>query len=281
MEMESTPIGAIQRSQGRQLFGADPARYDAARPDYPEGVHALLVDRCELRQGTRAFEIGAGTGKVTRQMLRRGACPIVAIEPDARLASFLASASASPSASGDMCLTVTVSPFEETDLPPAAFDLGAAATVFHWLDQDVALHKIMHAIRPGGWWAMWWNVFGDTARPDDFHGATQHLFASVEHTPSTGRNGSPHYALDTDTRIDTLRATNGFDIITHDLLRWTLTLSTDEVVALYATFSPVSRLAPAARERFLDALRQIADTHFSGRVERPMLTPIYTARRTA
>ncbi len=262
--------GMIHPTEGRQLFGADAAGYDAARPEYPDEVYARLVERCGLRAGARAFEIGAGTGKVTRQLLRRGAGPVVAIEPDARLAAWLDSSST--------CLTVTIKPFEEVDLPAAAFDLGVAATAFHWLDQDVALQKIAQALRPGGWWAMWWNVFGDPQRRDDFHQATQSLFESVARTPSTGP-GRQHYALDVEARLRDLEATQQFDDIEHELLRWTLRLTADEVVALYATFLPVILLAPPAHERFLASLREIAERQFAGVVERPMVTPIYMARR--
>ena len=262
----------IHPTVGRQIFGADAAGYDAARPDYPDEIYTRLADRCELRPGTRTFEIGAGTGKVTRQLLRRGTCPLVAIEPDARLAAFL-------EAEAGTCLTVNFNPFEEVDLPAASFDLGVAATVFHWLDRDVALTKIARALQPGGWWAMWWNVFGDPTRRDDFHQATQQLFKSVEHTPSTGEATGLHYGLDVDARLRELAATQQFDCIEHELLRWTMRRNADEIVALYGTFSPILLLAPSDRERFLASLREIAERQFGGVVERPMVTPIYTARR--
>jgi hypothetical protein len=179
----------------------------------------------------------------------------------------------------DTCLTVNVNPFEESDLPAASFDLGVAATVFHWLDQEVALIKIAHALRPGGWWAMWWNVFGDPTRRDDFHEATRQLFTSVEHTPSTGEATGLHYGLDVDARLLELVATQQFDSIQHELLRWTMRRNADEIVALYGTFSPILLLPPSDRERFLASLHEIAERQFGGVVERPMVTPIYTARR--
>jgi hypothetical protein len=50
-----------------------------------------------------------------------------------------------------------------------------SATAFHWLDEDPALVKIASLLRPGGWWAAIWNVFGDDSRPDPFHEATKEL----------------------------------------------------------------------------------------------------------
>src|SRR5438045_911078 len=79
----------LDRTFGRSAFGGDPSGYDRARPDYPEWVYQVLRQRCGLAPGVAAFEIGPGTGKATRRLLELGADPLVAIEPDARLATFL------------------------------------------------------------------------------------------------------------------------------------------------------------------------------------------------
>ena len=84
-------MAKIDLSFGRQAFGADPAGYDASRPDYPDWVFETLVERCGLAPGCAAFEVGAGTGKATRRVLALGADPLVAVEPDARLAAYLRS----------------------------------------------------------------------------------------------------------------------------------------------------------------------------------------------
>ncbi len=80
-------------------------------------------------------------------------------------------------------------------------------------------------------------------------------------------------------RLRELAATQQFDSIVHELLRWTMRRNADEIVALYGTFSPILLLAPPDRERFLASLHEIAERQFGGVVERPMVTPIYTARR--
>src|SRR5262249_30849451 len=166
-------MAEIDRDEGRRAFGADPAGYDRARPGYPPRVYDLLRDRCGLRPGTRAFEVGPGTGQATRHLLRLGAAPLVAVEPDQCLAAFLTAALGRAVAAFE----VRVSAFEEAELPAASFALGTAATPFHWLDQPAALRKVARVLRPGGWWAASWNVFGDPARPDEFHEATRDLLA--------------------------------------------------------------------------------------------------------
>src|SRR6266540_6750627 len=107
----------------RRLFGGDPGGYDRAQPDYPSRVYEILTARCGLRSGAATLEIGPGTGLATRRLLALGADPLVAVEPDARLAGFLAEVvQGAPTA-----IDIRVVPFEEVELPPASFDLVASA----------------------------------------------------------------------------------------------------------------------------------------------------------
>ena len=80
--MSARPTKAISRSEGRALFGRDSALYERARPDYPERVYQLLVERCGLASGCRTIEVGAGSGQATKRLLELGARPLVAVEPD-------------------------------------------------------------------------------------------------------------------------------------------------------------------------------------------------------
>jgi hypothetical protein len=43
-------VAAVDPDNGRQLYGQDPAPYRAGRPDYPERVYDVLVNRCRLRK---------------------------------------------------------------------------------------------------------------------------------------------------------------------------------------------------------------------------------------
>jgi SAM-dependent methyltransferase len=268
-------MAEMDRAEGRRAFGADPAGYDRARPPYPPEVSALLRGRCGLRAGTRTFEVGPGTGQASRELLRLGARPLVLVEPDERLAAFLGTA-LGPFAGA---VEVRPVPFEDVVLPAGWFDLGVAATSLHWLDQGPALRKVAHLLRPGGWWAAWWNVFGDPARRDEFHEATQALLSGLEGGRPAGATGPPPFALDVDARVADLRAVGEFADIASETIRWTAVLDTAQVRGLYATFSPISRLHAPERQQLLDALARIADDDFGGRVERPLVTPIYTARR--
>ena len=254
---------------GRRAFGADPGAYHTARPAYPDWVFGILHSRCGLKQDTATFEIGAGTGLATRRLLDLGANPLIAVEPDDRLATFLRATLP------DNALTVIASPFEEAILPEADFDLGISATAFHWLKEEPALTKVAKLLRPGGWWAMVWNEFGDPNRADPFHEATKVLLEGPA-SPAQGNGGLP-FSLDVTARLGALERSGAFDVVEHRAEPWSLFLDPDQTVALYATYSNIT--ARADREAVLTELGRIARIEFNGRVTRNMITGLYIARR--
>jgi SAM-dependent methyltransferase len=263
------PDRTFPRTDGRHVFGSAAAFYSTARPDYPDRVYEILRDRCRLGPSSRILEIGAGPGLATKRLAESGAS-VVAVEPNEALAEQLRGSLASGHA-----IEVIVAPFEEVDLPPSSFDLVTSATAFHWLDPDVALPKIASALEPGGWLALWWNVFGDPDLPDPFHEATEPILGQLERGPSFGVGGAD-YALDLATRTQEL-SEHGFRDVEHESVRWTLELDGPRTRRLYATYSNIARLPEPQREALLDEIERIADINFSDRVERRMVTPIYTA----
>jgi hypothetical protein len=174
-------------------------------------------------------------------------------------------------------LEVVVQTFEDMVIPPASFDLVVAATAFHWLDPSRALPLVASVLSSGGWLALWWNVFGDPDAPDPFHDATDPLLRDLAPSPLAGRAGrSP--ALDATARRAELGSA-GFEDVEHEVFRWTLVLTAAETRRLYRTWSNIARLPERDRLRVLDGIEQIARDDFGDRVERRMLTPLYTARR--
>jgi SAM-dependent methyltransferase len=258
---------------GLGIFGGNPVAYHRGRPGYPARIYTILQKRSGVGPATTAFEIGPGTGQATRALLDLELSSVVAIEPDERLATFL-SDNVGRTSGGR--LEVRTSSFLDADLPEAAFDLGIAATAFHWVEPIAGLAKVRRLLRPGGWWAMWWNIFGDPAQPDEFQKATSFLFSALDSSPFGG--SGQHHALNVERRRGELTAA-GFEDIQHEAFSWTTVLSTDQVLALSSTFSPVIRLAAGERAHLMDGLRQVAENDFGGSVTRTFTTSIYTAYR--
>jgi SAM-dependent methyltransferase len=260
----------IDRREGRVVFGRDPAGYDRGRPGHPERVYVVLTERCGLRTGAGVLEIGPGTGQATRRLLELGASPLVVIEPNAALAEHLA-------ASVGARVEVKIAALEDVDLPPVTFDLAVAASSFHWVEEQIGLEKVVSALRPGGWWAMWWTLFGDDTRSDPFRDAIDPIMSELPSSPSEGGSRRQRFPLDVEARTTALSAA-GFDEPEHELIRWSFEWDTAGIRALFATFSPIARLDDRRREALLDAVTRVAADDFGGHVTKPLLTALYTAR---
>ena len=260
---------SISRAEGRHLFGLDPESYDAARPQYPDSIYRFMLDRGALRPAAATLEIGAGSGLATRRLIEYGARPMTVIEPDARFTPQLTSLAN---------VHLVQCAFEDAQLASRSFDLVAAATSFHWLDPTVAIDKIARVLKPGGYAALWWNLFGDVERADPFHDATQSLLADLAVSPSGAPNTVP-FALDRAAREEEFARSGKFDAVEYSETRWTLTLNTRQVGQLYGGFSHIQRLPEAQRVELLERLMAVAQSGFGGTVARNMLSAIYLARR--
>jgi SAM-dependent methyltransferase len=263
-------MARIDPSEGRQLFGHDPASYDLARPGHPERVYEILAARCGLARGARVLEIGPGTGQATRRLLERGAS-LVVVEPNEQLADYLVTTFGEH-------VEVLRMPLEDASLPAASFDLASAASSFHWVDEAVGLTTIHAALRPGGWIALWWTLFGEGSDPDAFIRATTPLLEGLDSSPTKGLTGRPPHALDVEARTSALDEA-GFVDVEHELVRWHSSWDSAGIRALYGSFSPILRLEDEDRGRLLDEIALIAERDFGGHVERTLTTSLYTARK--
>ncbi len=259
-------------SVGRIAFGGDPDGYARGRPPYPASVFEEM-EKDRALSGAAIVEIGAGTGLATESLLRRGPARLLAIEPDARLAAYLRRGLSAHHSE----LAVSDASFEEADFAPESADLIVSATAFHWLDQPSALAKAMHVLKPGGCFAMFWNVFHDREQPDALHEASAPLWRLLPSSRSFQTPALP-FALDAAGRLDDLRAA-GFTPVRSWFGRWQTEMETEAVLALTATFSQVTQAEPALRERFLGELEELMRTRFGGRVERRFTTALYLGRK--
>ncbi|MDP9332321.1 MAG: class I SAM-dependent methyltransferase [Actinomycetota bacterium] len=260
--------GGFDRSSGRDLYGQDPAAYDAGRPRYPERVYEVLRHGCGLGDGSRVLEIGPGTGLVTRPLLSSGAV-VVGVEPNPSLAAFL------HESLRDAELEVVVAPFEDALLPEGTFDLAVAATSFHWVDQHDGLHKLRRLLHPGGWVAIWWMLFEDPNTLDDFAAAAQTVLGV---SPPIIEPGRPPFQIDETARCAGLRDA-GFVNVQSELIRTEQDFDAGAVRALYATMAVVLRRPAHEQTCALDALEALVQRDFGGHVTRPFLTVMYTAQR--
>jgi SAM-dependent methyltransferase len=261
-------VDAPDPAFGRQLYGLDPPSYDAGRPDYPERVYEVLVQRCGLGDGSRVVEIGPGTGLATARLLSLGA-HVTAVEANAAMAAYL------QETHGDKHLEVVVAPFEEAELAEGAFDLAVGANSFHWIEPGVGAPKLRRLLVPGSWVAVWDMLFDDPTRPDELAPHMQRLLG-VSSTFATPTGGLP-FPLDEKGRLPELHQA-GFLDVESEIIRSEVTMDAADVRALYASMTLILGRPPGEQAQLLDAIQAIVGDEFGGKVERHFVTGLFTGR---
>jgi SAM-dependent methyltransferase len=267
-------MASIHSSPGATKFGEDAALYDFARPEYPPQLFGWLHERCGLDTTSACFEIGAGTGHATLPVLATPVRSLLAIEPDARLAERLRE-----KAGGDLRLTIDIARFEDVRLDDSAFDFGFAAMSLHWLARMKALTRVRAALKPGGHFAMWWNVYHNSAAPDAFGRATEHLFSGIEQDPNA-TSGVGAFALDVAARAGELRNA-GFKDVEHRVFEQEVSFTPERLSALYGTFSRVRMAPEKTRARLMSEVERVVRETFGGTVTRVVTCSAFAGRRQA
>lgn len=168
-------IAAAGGEKPTEVFGPLAEEYARFRPSYPGPLFDALFARLGDPPGA-VLDVGAGTGKATESLLRRGA-RIAALEPNP---SMLAKAAARL-AGAEGWLGAVAARAESLPVASASVSGITVAQAFHWFEPEPALAEMARVLRPGGLLAVTWNV----VVPDAF---TDAVFALVgRHNPSYGR----------------------------------------------------------------------------------------------
>jgi SAM-dependent methyltransferase len=139
-----------ERERYARSFGSVAEVYEANRPAYADAAVDWIAERLPLRD---VLDLAAGTGKLTRQLVARGA-NVVAVEPDPEMrAVFARSVPGVPILDGRG---------ESIPLPDAAVDVVTVGQAFHWFDRAAALREMERVTRPGGGFALLWNQWSVT-----------------------------------------------------------------------------------------------------------------------
>ena len=130
-------------------FSTAAQAYVRGRPEYPAEVVDWLVQDLGLGAGKTVIDLGAGTGKFTKLLLKTGAM-VLAVEPvDAMRAQLGKALPAVQTFAG----TAQAMP-----LPDASADAVVCAQAFHWFATKEALAEIHRVLKPGGQLGLVWNV---------------------------------------------------------------------------------------------------------------------------
>ena len=241
-------------------FGGAAATYERGRPPYPpEALDWLLPEGAR-----RVLDVGAGTGKLTRELVGR-ALDVVAVEPLAGMRDELSRVLPdTPVLDGSA---------EHIPLPDGSVDAVLAAQAWHWVSPERASPEVARVLRPGGTLSLVWNE-------------------RDEREPWVARLNEIVTEQGRKKRADELRAHNDHDnpqvrppfgpLELHQV-EWVHRSSVAEVTDMIASRSYVILLPPERREALLADVRHLleSDPALAGQpgVPLPYVTWCWRTRR--
>ena len=249
------------------VFDAAASHYDAARPSYP----APLFDELETRTGPLADQLvldcGAGTGIASRQLAERGA-RVVSLdigEEMLRLALARSPQAACVLADGN-----------RMPIGSATAALTTFAQSWHWFDPELATAEVARVLRPGGFWAAWWNrAHADgEAWFDDYQALVSSSCPGYHWQHRSDEQMAPDWASEV-VRAGGLVVPTGVTVVP-----WMRRLTAGHWITDERSKSYFIELEPALRESVLGRVAAILARRFpDGQLVVPYITTLLLARK--
>ncbi|MGH3099253.1 MAG: class I SAM-dependent methyltransferase [Streptosporangiales bacterium] len=211
-------------------FNAAAAEYERGRPPYP----AQALDWLLPPGVRRVLDLGAGTGKLTRQLLDRG-IDVVAVEPSEEMRHQLT----------QVLPHVSVLPgtAEEVPLPDDAVDTVLVAQAWHWVDVDRAVPEVARVLSAGGQLGLMWNI------RDERTDWVRRLERIMHRGTEQEMNG------------DSPLVGPPFGPIERRDIEWTHQLTRESLLDLVASRSYIITLSPAERATVLAGVHNLLQAH--------------------
>jgi SAM-dependent methyltransferase len=261
--------GGGARQREGTIFGTAAAAYAEHRPGYAEDAVGWALEPVAGRRPLRVLDLGAGTGKLTAALARRGA-GVTAVDPDpAMLAELRRALPGVPALAGSA---------EDIPLPDGSVDAVLAGQAIHWFDMDRAAPEIMRVLAPGGVAAGLWNVLDD--RESWVAGLAEVAQGKGGVTLSEWREENRDHPLQ---RLGVMRPGmfTGAELAEFRAGQWR---TADSLTATVATHSALLLMDEAGRNRLLAAVRAYLRSRpqtSAGKFLLPLVTVAARIRRAA
>ncbi len=228
-----------------ESFGSAAARYDRARPSYPQA----LIDRIvAAAPGRDVLDVGCGTGIASRQFQAAG-CAVLGVDVDARMADLARSRG----------LDVEVARFEEWDASGRTFDAVVSATTWHWLEPDTAAAKAAEVLRRGGVLAAFWHIFDPEPEAAEAFAAVYARVVPELAAFTRPQAAASGHASIVDKASDGIRATSAFAEPETWEYAWELRYTRDEWLDHIPTTGIAPRIPAPKMQDLLDGLGDAVD----------------------
>ncbi|MEO6997153.1 MAG: methyltransferase domain-containing protein [Terracoccus sp.] len=212
-------------------FGALAQEYDRWRPSYP----AAAIDWLVPPGAREVADLGAGTGKLTGDLLARGLV-VDAVEPDPAMLAVLRARH--PLARTHQARA------DALPLEAASVDAVLVAQAWHWMAAYETTVEVRRVLRPGGVLGLIWNVDDPRAGWEfDLHGLNPETWRQKEAEHTVAGLPFPEHEVETAT------------------FAWTWAVTAEAWLANIATHSAISTMQAAEREELLAEKRAILANH--------------------
>jgi SAM-dependent methyltransferase len=241
-------------------FGRTAREYELGRPGWPGALLDRVAADLGLAADAAVLDLGAGTGKLTRELVPRFG-QVVAVEPDAEMRAVLEEIV--PGAE------TRAGSAESIPLGDEEVDAVLSAEAFHWFATDEALAEIVRVLRPGGGLVILWNYpLGYAELGDEVEAVIDQAFA---------RGGQPALTrvLSGEWRGPIERA--GFEELHEESLERDLVRNRDEWIASMVSVSSIAHQPREDRDAFAERLRELIPA--DEEIRNPVRTTAYWTRR--
>ena len=223
-------------------FGNSAREYELGRPRWPEELIDQVAGELELGSDATVLDLGAGTGKLTRDLVPRFG-RVIAVEPDDAMRAVLEEGvPEAESLAGSA---------EAIPLPDASVDAVFTAEAFHWFASDESVGEIVRVLRPRGGLVILWNLdFGDPDPPmgEEVDRVIDVAFA-MGGAPGIGKVLSGFWREPI--------AKGPFEPLQESEVERTVTRTRDQWLANMLSVSSIAALSDADREEFAARLHEL------------------------
>jgi MOSC domain-containing protein YiiM/SAM-dependent methyltransferase len=245
-------------------FAATADAYERGRPEHSAEAMELLARELGFGPGSRVVDLGAGTGKLTKQLVATRA-EVVAVEPVAEMRAKLTEVLPEVEA-----LEGTA---EDLPLENHSVDAVLAAQAFHWFDSVRAASEIRRILKPSGGLGLVWQV-RDASVP---------WVARLDEIINRADDGHPRYRTG-EWRLAFDR-TALFEPLRRETLQHVQRASPEAIVDRVASISYIGAMPPDRRVQVLDEVRALlaTDPATAGKdvIELPHQVHVYWTRPVA
>lgn len=276
------PLGVSVQSYGvtASQFCAVAQSYDLARPDYPESSIKELVEKLRVRKESVVVDLGAGTGKLTKALLKhwnphKKDDELAKVHVDNLVAIEVAQDMRTQFSKQFPNIRVIGGMAEDTRvLQEGQADFVIVGTAFHWF-KDISMTEIARILKPRGGLGLIWNMLDPKDPENDWVATCRNLLEPSNEARNHDTGQWKEHFHDNNLFSNPLA-----NHVTHN---YKIEGTVEDVINCLKSFSAYAKLSPAAKEDYVQKVRHVLATHpktkDKAKIEVPFRVEMYTCRK--